>query len=103
MWQIDGIGGRTVTYKELADRIPRLACGLRHQLGLNDGDVITFLLPNCIEFVELYIAAATIGVTISAINPLYTACKNAVDLCNTHNIQNVISVHIYSCAHGATI
>jgi fatty-acyl-CoA synthase len=49
-----------VTFSQLAERTVRLANALK-QSGLGKGDVIATLLPNCIEMVELYIAAGAIG------------------------------------------
>jgi acyl-CoA synthetase (AMP-forming)/AMP-acid ligase II len=49
-----------VTFSQLARRTARLAGALAKQ-GLGKGDVIAALLPNCIEFVELYIAVGGIG------------------------------------------
>ena len=49
-----------VTFSQLAERTLRLANAFR-QSGLGKGDVIATLLPNCIEMVELYIAAGAIG------------------------------------------
>jgi acyl-CoA synthetase (AMP-forming)/AMP-acid ligase II len=49
-----------VTFSQLAERTTRLAKAFRER-GLGKGDVIATLLPNCIEMVELYIAAGAIG------------------------------------------
>jgi len=49
-----------VTFSQLADRTARLANAFKKS-GMGKGDVIAALLPNCIEIVELYIAAGAIG------------------------------------------
>ena len=49
-----------VTFSQLAERTVRLAKAFK-QSGLGKGDVIATLLPNCIEMVEIYIAAGAIG------------------------------------------
>jgi len=49
-----------VTFSQLADRTARLSNAFQ-KAGLGKGDVIAALLPNCIEIVELYIAAGAIG------------------------------------------
>jgi acyl-CoA synthetase (AMP-forming)/AMP-acid ligase II len=49
-----------VTFSQLAERTVRLANAFR-QSGLCKGDVIATLLPNCMEMVEIYIAAGAIG------------------------------------------
>lgn len=49
-----------VTFSQLAERTARLANGLKRD-GLGKGDVIAALLPNCMEIVEIYIAAGAVG------------------------------------------
>ena len=41
--------------------------------GFKPGDVVTICSPNCPEFAIMYLAAIGIGVTASAVNPVYTA------------------------------
>jgi long-chain acyl-CoA synthetase len=49
-----------VTFSQLAERTSRLAHAFREH-GLAKGDVIATLLPNCMEMVDLYVAAGAIG------------------------------------------
>jgi acyl-CoA synthetase (AMP-forming)/AMP-acid ligase II len=49
-----------VSFSRLAERTVRLAKGLKEK-GIDKGDVIAALLPNCMEIVEIYIAAGAIG------------------------------------------
>lgn len=42
----------TATYAALADRAARLAGGLRHRLGLNEGDRVALAMTNSPEYVE---------------------------------------------------
>ncbi|KKL68707.1 hypothetical protein LCGC14_2122300, partial [marine sediment metagenome] len=58
---------RQVTFKELNERTNRLANGLLKS-GLNKGDKITVLSNNSIEFMEIYVAAAKGGLTITPLN-----------------------------------
>ena len=53
--------GRRFTFRELNQRVNRLANGLA-DLGLNKGDVAAFLCTNRAEIVEIYFALAKIGV-----------------------------------------
>ena len=53
----------------------RLAVGLRKQIGLVDGDVMIVDLPNSIQFCEIMLACASIGVVFSPVNPLYHSGK----------------------------
>lgn len=52
--------GRSVTYRELNERVNRLANALLH-LGLKKGERVGVLLHNCPEFVEVYFACAKSG------------------------------------------
>jgi acyl-CoA synthetase (AMP-forming)/AMP-acid ligase II len=66
-----GATGRALTYAELRDRIRRAAAGLARR-GFVKGDVLAILSPNVPEFMVAFHAAATLGVVITPINPLYT-------------------------------
>lgn len=59
----------TLTYGELETAVERLAAGLL-TLGVESGERISLLLPNCISFVVCYFAAARIGVVVVPANPL---------------------------------
>lgn len=50
----------SVTYKELDERVSALAGGLFHQ-GLRKGDIVLFQMPNCINFVTVFLALQNIG------------------------------------------
>lgn len=54
-------GERSVTYRELAEHADALADNLL-DLGLHDGDNILVQLPNCWEFVALFLACQRVGV-----------------------------------------
>ncbi len=58
---------RSYTYPETNERVCRLANSLL-ALGLVKGDRVSVLLENCIEFVELYLAAAKAGLVLNPIN-----------------------------------
>ena len=60
-------GDRTVTYGELNERVNRLANGLAG-LGVGHGDRIGLLARNCLEYVEVELAAAKIGAITAAQN-----------------------------------
>jgi len=55
------------TYRQVGERVGRLANGFR-SLGLNDGDRISVVAPNCLAFLESYYAAALCGLIINPIN-----------------------------------
>ncbi|MBM4321315.1 MAG: AMP-binding protein, partial [Deltaproteobacteria bacterium] len=58
---------RSFTFPETNERVCRLSQALL-SLGLRPGDKFSVLLENCIEFVELYLAAAKTGLVINPIN-----------------------------------
>ncbi|MBW1806604.1 MAG: AMP-binding protein [Deltaproteobacteria bacterium] len=58
---------RSFTYPETNQRVCRLANAFC-DLGLKKGDKISVLLENCIEFVEIYLAAAKAGLVVNPIN-----------------------------------
>jgi len=58
---------RSVTFKEFNIRTTKLANAFL-DLGLEKGDRLSVLLNNSIEFVEIYVAAAKVGLVIVPIN-----------------------------------
>mgnify|MGYP001590038914 CR=1 FL=1 len=62
-------GDRRLTHLEFNREINRLANALL-ALGVNRGDTIATLLPNCLELLELYGAAAKIGAVVVPLSTL---------------------------------
>lgn len=60
-------GNHLYTYREFAQRINALACGLR-DLGVGRDDKVAVLLPNCHHFLEIYFAVAQIGAVSVPLN-----------------------------------
>jgi fatty-acyl-CoA synthase len=58
---------RTVTYGELADRVTRLARGLRGR-GVSPGDRVAYLGPNHPAFLETLFATAAVGAVFVPLN-----------------------------------
>ncbi len=63
--------GRTTTYAELGDQISRAAEGLR-RLGVQAGDRVALILPNCPQHVVAFYAILRLGAVVVEHNPLYT-------------------------------
>lgn len=61
---------RQVTYAELAAEVDRAALGFL-ELGVAPGDVISFQLPNWIEFLVVHYAATRIGAVSNPLIPIY--------------------------------
>ncbi|MCL1962380.1 MAG: AMP-binding protein [Desulfovibrionaceae bacterium] len=68
---------RRVTFKELRARVSRLATGLRHH-GVCQGDRIAILMGTRIEYVEIYLATAAIGVIAMPLNTRLTAREHVL-------------------------
>jgi long-chain acyl-CoA synthetase len=63
--------GRTTTYTELGDQIERAAEGLR-RLGVQAGDRVAIVLPNCPQHIVAFYAILRLGAVVVEHNPLYT-------------------------------
>jgi len=61
---------REVTFAELKAEVDALALGL-HARGLRAGDVISFQLPNSIEWIVIHYAASRIGAISNPLIPIY--------------------------------
>src|SRR5205823_2784973 len=62
-------GGPTFTYRQLREQVATAADGLS-RLGLGPGRRIALVLPNSVETVVMFLAAATTG-TAAPLNPAY--------------------------------
>lgn len=63
--------GATTTYAELGEQIERAAEGLR-LLGVQKGDPVAIVLPNCPQHVVAFYAVLRLGAIVVEHNPLYT-------------------------------
>ena len=61
----------TTTYAELGDQIERAAEGLR-LLGVQKGDPVALVLPNCPQHIVAFYAVLRLGAIVVEHNPLYT-------------------------------
>ena len=62
--------GARVTYQELADQVKRFAASLS-QLGVEPGDRVAIMLPNCPQTIIAYYATLRIGGVVVMTNPMY--------------------------------
>src|SRR5581483_7835987 len=60
---------RRFNFREFNLRVNRLANAL-HTLGLSKGDKLATVLPNCLEQLEVYWAAAKTGIVAVPLSPL---------------------------------
>lgn len=61
----------TVSYRELGDRVSRVANGLR-ELGVKAGDRVALIMPNAPQHVIAFYAVLRLGAVVVEHNPLYT-------------------------------
>lgn len=62
--------GRSLTYRQLADHVDRLATALT-ALGVAKGDRVAVMLPNCPQAIIAYYAVLKLGGVVVQTNPLY--------------------------------
>ncbi len=68
--------GQSVSYGEFDARTDALAAGLA-DLGVEPGDVVSVMLPNCLEFLEAWWAILKAGGVFGPINPAFTTPEAA--------------------------
>ncbi|WP_315834301.1 long-chain-fatty-acid--CoA ligase [Bradyrhizobium prioriisuperbiae] len=68
-------GGRRRTWREIGERVPRLAAGLR-SLGATEGERVAILSLNSDRYLELYLATAWAGTVIVPLNIRWSPLEN---------------------------
>lgn len=68
--------GEIYTYYDVELTAQKVASGL-NKLGIQQGDVIMVLLPNCPEFVFAFLGASFRGAIMTAANPFFTSAEIA--------------------------
>ena len=68
--------GEEITFAEMHERTRRLAAGLL-SLGIGRGDRIALNAPNLTAWVEVYLAAASIGAVVVGLNVRYRSSELA--------------------------
>jgi long-chain acyl-CoA synthetase len=63
--------GAVLSYRELKANVNRLAVALT-ELGIQKGDRVGLMLPNCPQIIIAYYAILRIGAIVVNVNPLYT-------------------------------
>ena len=81
--------GATTTYRELGDRVARVAEGLR-ALGVKAGDRVALVMPNAPQHVIAFYAVLRVGAVVVEHNPLYTRDELEVQF-RDHGAQVVIA------------
>ncbi|MFV0319675.1 MAG: long-chain-fatty-acid--CoA ligase [Microbacterium sp.] len=81
--------GRSLTYRHLADRVSRVAYGLK-ALGVGPGDRVALVMPNTPQHVIAFYAVLRLGGIVVEHNPLYTRDELEVQF-RDHGAQVVIT------------
>ncbi|MCO5590946.1 hypothetical protein L7F22_044922 [Adiantum nelumboides] len=68
---LQGKAGKNYTYGEVETYARRVAAGLAN-IGVEKGETVMLLLPNCAEFVLVFLGAAMRGAMVTTCNPFYT-------------------------------
>ena len=95
--------GRSVSYSEFDVRTDALAAGLA-DLGVEPGDVVSVMLPNCLEFLEAWWAVLKAGAVFGPINPAFTAPEASYALGHSRAVAVVTDGNgaaTLAGAHGA--
>lgn len=86
--------GFKMSYTELGNSIERLAVALS-ELGINPGDRVALLLPNCPQYVIGYYAILTIGGIVVPVNPLSTETE-LLHIFRDAEVRVVISLDLFA-------
>ena len=71
--------GAQLTWKQIDEAASRMAAGLA-ALGLEKGDVVGLLMPNCVQFIVAFFGILKAGGIVSAANPTYPPEKLAYQI-----------------------
>lgn len=64
--------GSRISYRQLLDHVNRFAAGLQ-TLGVQKGDRVALMMPNCPQFVIAYFGVLRAGAIVTATSSMYTA------------------------------
>jgi fatty-acyl-CoA synthase len=76
---VEIVGGATLTYRELRERVTKVAGGLAER-GVGRGDRIAVMVGNGLLFFDVYLVAAYLGAAAVPINSHLTALEAAFQL-----------------------
>jgi acyl-CoA synthetase (AMP-forming)/AMP-acid ligase II len=79
---VDGPTGRTLSYRQLADGVERVAAGLAAR-GFGPGDLLAISSPNLPEYALAVYGAMAAGGAVTGANPLLTADELARQLADS--------------------
>ena len=86
-------GEERLSFAELEQHVNRLANGLS-RLGLQKGDKLALVLPNCVELLYAYRAAALLGIVVVPLSPLLRGSGLVTLLRDSDSIAVIASASI---------
>ncbi|NDI51276.1 long-chain-fatty-acid--CoA ligase [Francisella tularensis] len=84
-----------LTFIELDKLATKMASFLQNNLGINKGDRVAIVLPNCLQFTVSLFACVKIGAVFVNINPLYTADEIEA-IFNNCNVKAAIVMDMFA-------
>lgn len=87
--------GHTMNFATLAAHTERVAAGFQ-ELGIEKGDRVGILLPNCPAFVISYYALLKIGAVVVNMNPLYAPEEIAFQIADS-GLKTIITLNVTAC------
>eukprot|EP00253_Pinus_taeda_P005999 PITA_05999 len=90
---IEGSTGKIYSYGQVHLIAHKIASGLA-KLGLKQGEVVMLLVPNCAEFVFLFLGTSIRGAILTPANPLYTA-REVANQANSSGARIIVTLASY--------
>ncbi|KXO28489.1 long-chain fatty acid--CoA ligase [Francisella tularensis] len=84
-----------LTFIELDKLATKMASFLQNNLGINKGDRVAIVLPNCLQFTVSLFVCVKIGAVFVNINPLYTADEIEA-IFNNCNVKAAIVMDMFA-------
>ncbi len=81
--------GREVTFRQFADRVARLATGLK-KIGVNEGDRVAMLSLNSVEYVEYYYGLWWAGAVANPINTRWAVAEIVYSLLDSDTTYLIV-------------
>ena len=76
---IDGASGEKLSYNEIGEMTSKVGSALKKK-GLQKGDVLALISPNCAAFGVQFFATVAIGCIVTTMNPTFTKTEMAYQL-----------------------
>ncbi|KAL1224751.1 4-coumarate--CoA ligase-like 6 [Cardamine amara subsp. amara] len=100
---VDSLTGFSISHIELQIMVQSMAAGICHDLGVQQGDVVSLVLPNSVYFPLIFLSLISLGAIVTTMNPSSSLgeIKKQVSECNvglaftsTENVEKLSSLGI---------